>query len=248
MPDNNQNQQFSDDDQELNMTHKESLQFLADKLNAAPRRRTSLFFLGTWFLGYKDVLAALLNAVFFGVPVFFFALGKILGYKPFEPSDLWWVFICLFFGVFGLALLTPYCKAVYLFKKGYFTLGYLTELGLVYKDSSGKQHCWTPTRFYKIGQPFMDYMGYLHRQDEPYLVVVGKNPYNLLIMDAVSNSEKDGLVGFNIFMGLYAIVVSYNLQSKTFISNPPGLWRWFIPVGIILWTLLWFFFVFAPVD
>lgn len=246
--DNNQNLQQSNEDYQPEASLKDRLQILADQLNETPRRKMSLFFLGSWFLGYKDVLAALLNAVFFGIPVFFFAVGKVLGYKPFEPSDLWWIFICLFFGVFGLALLTPYYKAVSLFKKGYFTLGYLTELGIVYKDSSGKQHCWAPTRFYRIGQPFMDYMGYLHRQDEPYLIVIGKNPNNLLIMDAVPNSENDGLVGFNIFMGLYAIVVSYNLQTKTFVSEPPRLWRWLIPVGIVLWSLLWFAFVFFPAD
>lgn len=241
----NQEPQFSNDDQEPKMSFKDALQRLADQLNETPRRKSSMSFLNSWFFGNKDVSAALGNAAFFGVPVFFFALGKILGYRAYETSDLWWIIICLVFGVLGLALFTPYWKAYFLFKKGYFTLGYLTERGLVYKDSAGNAYYWIPSRFYTIGQPFMDY---IHRPDEPYLVVVGNNPNNFLVFDAVPNPEIGDLVGFRIFMAFYAIVVLYNLQTKTFISESAKWWRWIIPVIIVLWSLLWIVAVFLPLN
>ncbi len=241
----NQDQDFSNDNQEPKMSFKDALQRLADQLNETPRRKSSISFLNSWFFGNKDVLTGLGNAALFGAPVFFFVLGKLLGYNPYEPSELWWIIICLFFGVLGLAFFTPYWKAYFLFKKGYFTLGYLTERGLVYKDRAGNQFCWIPTRFYGIGQPFMDY---IHRPDQPYLVVVGKNPNNFLVMDAIPLPERDNLVGFNIFMEFYALYVVYNFSSKTFIDESSRLWRWIIPVGILLWSILWFNIVFFPVD
>ena len=91
-------------------------------------------------------------------------------------------------------------------------------------------------------------MDYIHRPDEPYLVVVGKNPYNILILDAEPNPEKDDGVSFRIFMELYAIVVSYNLQTKTFFSEFARMWRWIIPVGIVLWSILWFNVVFFTAN
>ena len=241
----NQNPQFTDDAPEPEMSLKDALQRLADQLNETPRRKVSLSFLNSWFFGNRDVLGALLNLVFFGFPIFFMALGKILGYDPYEPSELWWIIICIVFGVLGLALFTPYWNAFFLFKSGYFTLGYLTDGELAYRDRSGNKRYWVPTRFYRIGQPFMDY---IHRPDEPYLVVIGKNPYNIIIFDAVPDPEKGDSISFRIFMGLYAIFVSYNLQTKTFFSESAGLWRWIIPVIILLWTILWFCVVFFPAN
>lgn len=242
----NQATQFSDDNQEPRMSLNDALERLADQLNETPRRKVSLSFLNTWLFGSKDVLLALLNAAFFGIPVFFLLLGKILlSNNPFEPTDLWWILICLLFGVFGLALFTPYWKAVFLFKNGYFTLGYLTDRGLVYKDNAGNKHYWIPSRFYGFSQPFMDY---IHRPDEPYLVVVGKNPNNFLVLDAVPLLEKDALCVFKIFMEFSAIFVLYNLQSKTFFSESARLWRWIIPAVIVLWSILWFCAVFFPAN
>ena len=244
MSDNNQEHQSSDDNQEPKTSFKDALQLLADQLNETPRRKSSFSFLMSWFFGYKDVLVAILNAAFFGIPVFFFALGKILGINPLEPTDLWWVIICLLFGVMGLALFTPYWKAYFLFKNGYFTLGYITDRGIAYKDSAGNTHYWIPSRFYRIGQPFMEY---IHRSDEPYLVVIGKNPNNFLVMDSFPLPETKGFIGFNIFMGFYAIYVLYDLDTKTFYGEKPiKLWRWLIPIGIVLWTALWFGVVFFP--
>lgn len=241
----NQDQQFSNDGQEPQTSFKEGLQRLADQLNETPRRKSSFLFLMSWFFGNKDVLTGLLNFLLWGVPAFFVILGAYLGFNTItEPWDKWWVFGIAAFSGLGFVMFYPYWKAYFLFKKGYFTLGYLTERGLVYKDSAGNQRCWIPSRFYRFGQPFMDYIGYLHRPDEPYLVVVGKNPNNFLVMDAAPFSEKDDHVGFTILMGLYAIVVSYNLESKTFVSEPLGLWRRLIPIGIVLWTILWFYAVF----
>lgn len=244
---NNQDPQFSDDDQEPKTSFKDALQRLADLLNETPRRKSSFSFLMSWFFGNKDVLTGLLNFFLWGAPAFFVILGAYLGFNTItDPLDKWWVFGIAAFSGLGFVMFYPYWKAYSLFKNGYFTLGYLTERGFVYKDSAGNQHYWMPTRFYRFGQPFMDYIGYLHRPDEPYLVVVGKNPNKILILDAAPFSEKDDLVGFNILMGLYAIVVSYNLQSKTFVSESARLWRWIIPVGIILWSALWFGVVFFP--
>ena len=87
-------------------------------------------------------------------------------------------------------------------------------------------------------------MDYIHRPDEPYLVVIGSNPKNLLILDAAPYSEDNDVVGFRIFMGLYALFVSYNLQTRTFVDKTLKAWRWIIPIGIVLWTLLWFYAVF----
>ena len=241
----NQDPQFSNDAPEPDMSFKDALQLVADQLNEAPRRKLSLSFLNFWFLGHKDVLVALLNAAFFGIPVFFFALGKVLGYKPFEPTDLWWVLICLLFGVLGLAFFTPYWKAVFLFKNGYFTLGYVSERGIVYKDSAGNKHYWIPSQFYKIGQPFIDC---IHRPDEPYLVVVGKNPNNFLVMDSFPYLGKGDLAAFSIFMGFYTIYAIYDLNNKTFFGSSIRMWRWIIPVGIVLWSILWFGAVFFPVN
>lgn len=241
----NQDPHFSNYYQPTELPLRESLQRLADQLNETPRRKVSLSFLNSWFFGNRDVLGALLNTVFFGFPVFFMALGKILGYDPYDPSELWWIILCLVFGVLGLALFTPYWKAFFLFKSGYFTLGYLTDGELVYKDREGNKRIWVPTRFYRIGQPFMDY---IHRPDEPYLVVVGKNPHNIIILDAVPDPEKGDSIGFNIMMGMYAILVSYNLQTKTFFSQSARLWRWIIPLIIILWSALWFVAVFFPAN
>ena len=245
---NNQDPQLPNDDKKPKMSFKDALERLADQLNETPRRKSSLSFLMSWFFGNKDVLTGLGNAAMFGAPVFFFVLGKLLGYKPYEPSELWWIIIGLVFGVLGLAFFTPYWKAYFLFKNGYFTLGYFTERGFAYKDRAGNTHYWIPSRFYRIGQPFMDCIGYLHRPDEPYLVVIGKNPNNFLVMDAAPNPEVDDLAGFRIFMEFYAIFVTYNLQTKTFISEPIKLWRWIIPIGMALWSILWFFVVFFPAD
>ena len=241
----NQDPHFSNNVQEPEMSFNDALQQLADQLNETPRRKSSFSFLMSWFFGNKDVLTGLLNFILWGVPAFFIILGAYLGFETItDPLDKWWLFGIVLFSGLGFVLFYPFWKAYFLFKNGYFTLGYLTERGFVYKDSAGNNHYWIPTRFYRFSQPFMDYIGYLHRPDVPYLVVIGKNPNNFLILDAVPNPEKENSVGFRIFMEFYAIFVSYNLQSKTFVSEPLRLWRKIIPIGIALWTLLWFYAVF----
>ena len=70
----NQDPQFSNNDQAPETSFKDAIQLLADQLNETPRRKSSISFLNSWFFGYKDVLVSLLNAAFFGVPVFFFVL------------------------------------------------------------------------------------------------------------------------------------------------------------------------------
>ena len=238
----NQDQQFTDDDQQPELTMTESLQLLADLLNETPRRKTSLSFFISWFFGNRGVLTGLLNFVFWGVPALFIIPGAYLGFKSItDPSDKWWILGIVLASGLGFVLFRPYWKAYRLFKNGFFTLGYLTDRGLVYKDSSGNQHYWIPTRFYRFSQPYMDC---IHSPDEPYLVVIGSNPKNLLILDAAPYSEDNDVVGFRIFMGLYALFVSYNLQTRTFVDKTLKAWRWIIPIGIVLWTLLWFYAVF----
>ena len=242
---NNQTPQQSDDDQQPELSLTDRLQLLADLLNESPRRKTSWSFFISWFFGNRGVLTGLLNFFLWGIPALFIIPGAYLGFKTItDPSDKWWTLGIVLFSGLGFVLFHPYWKAYRLFKNGYFTLGYLTERGLVYKDSSGNQHYWIPTRFYKFAQPYMAYIDYFHSPDEPYLVVIGSNPNNLLILDAAPYSEDNNVVGFRIFMGLYALFVSYNLQTRTFVDKTVKAWRWIIPIGIVLWTLLWFYTVF----
>lgn len=238
---NNQEQELSNKYMRQESPMKEVLVSLTDQLNETPRRKSSLSFLTSWFFGNRGVLVGLLNIVFFGVPSFFIILGWLLGFKEYSGSDLWWVLGCFCWSLLSYLLFYPYLKAYFLFKNGYFTSGEFTERGLVYKDSSGNQHCWIPTRFYRFSQPFMDFS---IRPEDPYLVVVGKNPKKILVLAAYPVLEKDGCVGFSVIMGLYAVVVTYNIQNKTFIDKSSNIWKWIIPLATIIWTILWAYAVF----
>lgn len=232
--DSNQEQELSNEYLSQESPLKERLQLLADMLNETPRRKSSLSFLTSWFFGNRGVLVGLLNIVFFCIPSFFILMGWLFGFKECSGSDFGWILGCFLFGVLGLTLFIPYWKAYFLFKNGYFTIGEFTERGLVYTDSAGNQHCWIPTRFYKFSQPFMEF---IVRLDDPYLVVVGKNPKKILILPAYPFSEDDGCIGFSVIMGLYAVNVTYNTQNNTFIDKSSSIWKWIIPVAIIIWTL-----------
>lgn len=233
--DSNQEQELSNEYMRQESPLKERLEQLADLLNETPRRKSSFSFLTSWFFGNRGVLCGLLNVLFFGVPSIFIILGCLLGLEESPLSEMWWVLICLLFGVLGLTLFIPYWKAYFLFKNGFFTIGEFTERGLVYKDSAGNQHSWIPTGFYNLSQPFMEF---ILRPEGPYLVVMGKNPQKIIILAASPYTEDDGCVGFNVLMGLYAVCVTYNVQNKTFIDKSSNIWKWIIPVAAILWILL----------
>ena len=221
---------------------KNNLQHIADVLNQTPKRKMSLVFLYSWFLGNKDVLIGMLNFVFFAIPAIFLLLGRMLGISSIELSEIWWVLLCLFMGVLGLVLFYPFCKAVCYLKSGYFTVAYLTQHGLKYKDRTGAEHFWTlPKRHFH--QPLMTC---LHNPDEPYLIAVGSNPKKIMVFDAQCLPETNDRIDFSIFMGGYSIIVSYDKRNKAFFTELPKMWRVIIPIGMILWTTLWFFVSFFP--
>lgn len=231
------NQDLSNDQRQSELSLKESLQQLADQLNETPHRKISLSFLYSWIFGTPDVIAGFFNFAFWGIPVFFITLGHVLGYNQIESQEIWGLLLFSVLCILGFGIFYHYCKAVYLFKNGYFTLGYFTENGLVYKDRSGNQHFWPLPRYYGFAQPFMDSV---HLPETPYLVVIGANPMNLMVLNASSFSENNDQIGFRILKDEDVIIVSYDLQKKSFIDNSPSMWRLIIPVGLILWTILSF--------
>ena len=240
----NNNQYPQSFDSQSNTSLEESLQRLANQLNETPRRKVSLAFLYSWFFGNKDVLIGLLCFVFFAIPAIFLLLAATMGVSSENTLDFIWIIGCLVFGILGLVLFYPFCKAVFYLKNGYFTLAYLTQQGLRYIDQNGTEHYWSiPKRHFH--QPLMTF---LHNPNEPYLIAVGSNPQKIMVFDAQSIPETNDYIGFSIYMEVFAIPVLYDKRTKTFFTVAPKMWRLIIPIGIILWTTLWFFVSFFPAE